>query len=258
MIIRKNTFIPNLVSIVTAAFNSEKWISDCIESVVRQEYREWELLIVIDTGTFDKTEQIVDLYSQRDQRIRLIKISDGRGLALARNRGITEAKGQYLAFLDSDDYWLPHKLRNQIAFMRQNKYGFTCSGFRRINENGFQTGRLIMPPSHQTYQDLLKHNFIPCLTVIIDRNQIPDFEFTEYKFEDFILWLQILKKTDACYCLQEDLTRYRIVENSRSTQTNSLKMRWQVYIEFENLSSLKALYYMIHYVWTALFKRTRF
>lgn len=258
MIIRKNTFVSNLVSIITAAFNSEKWIGECIESVIQQDYPDWELLVIIDAGTKDNTEQIVISYAQKDSRVKLIKITNQQGLALSRNKGISEANGQYIAFLDSDDFWLPHKLKHQIEFMKNNNYGFTCSGFRRISEDNSVVGRLIMPPAQQTYQDLLKHNFIPCLTVIIDRQQISDFEFSEFKFEDYIMWLQILKKTSACYCLNEDLTRYRIVGNSRSSQTNPLQTRWQVYTEFEKIAAVKAFYYLIHYVITALYKRVKF
>jgi teichuronic acid biosynthesis glycosyltransferase TuaG len=258
MALRKNTFVPNLVSIVTAAYNSEKWISECIKSVIAQDYTEWELLIITDTGTNDRTEDVVNQFAAADPRIRFIRITDKRGLALSRNRGIVEARGQYLAFLDSDDYWLPHKLSWQLAFMKNHNYAFTCSGFRRITENSAKEGRIILPPLKQTYTDLLKHNFIPCLTVIIDRNVVPEFEFYEYKFEDYILWLQILKKTEACYCLQEDLSRYRVVENSRSSETKSLAMRWFVYRNIEKLSSLDAFFYLNCYVATALMKRLRF
>lgn len=258
MVIRKNTFVPDLVSIVTAAFNSEKWISQSIESVLAQDYQQWELLIIIDTGTTDNTAEIVNQFSQKDPRIKLISILDAKGLALSRNKGLEEANGQYIAFLDSDDYWLPLKLSKQIKFMKRHNYPFTCSGFRRISEDDSRLGRTIMPPTKQTYFDVLKHNFIPCLTVIIDRNTIPDFEFDEHKFEDFILWLQILKKTEACYCLKEDLTRYRVVLNSRSSQTRSLAMRWFVYKNIENLSSTCSSFYMFSYVISALMKRLRF
>lgn len=250
--------IKNKVSIITPVYNSEKLISESIESVQAQTHKDWELLIVMDSGTSDRTADIVLSYSAKDPRVQLIRVPQGRGVSISRNYAIERAQGEFICFLDSDDLWLPEKLEKQLRFMRKEHAVISCTSFRRISEDGQRVGRVIQPPKIQTYSDLLIENKIPCLTVMVHQERTGKLQMVEYKHEDFILWLQLLKKGFVCLGLQEDLARYRIMENSRSTETKSLQTRWNIYRHFEKLDLVSTLYYMVCYVIFAAKKRVLF
>jgi teichuronic acid biosynthesis glycosyltransferase TuaG len=247
-----------LVSIVTPAFNSAKLIGATIESAIAQTYADWEMIVVMDSGTKDNTAEVVLNYARKDPRIRLIEIIDARGISLSRNRALSEARGQYIAFLDSDDIWLPAKLEEQIKFMKHNAYAFACAGYRRINVDHSEEGKLILPPQRQTYGDVLKNNLIACPTVLIDQIQTGPLVMAEFSHEDYILWLDILKRGFDCGGLRMDLARYRIVPNSRSMNVNRSGSRWKVYRKFEGLGIFMASYCFAVYAFTALWKRLRF
>lgn len=250
--------ITNLVSVITPAFNSAKLISETIQSVQNQTYPNWELIVVIDRGTTDNTEEIVSLFSQKDPRVKLTKISDGRGISLSRNRALTQAAGEWISFLDSDDLWLPEKLERQITFMKIMKSDFSCAGYRKISQDGKSLGKLRLPPLQQTYADLLGNNLISCPTVMYSQLKLGQFMMEEHAHEDYILWLEIIKKAKICHGLQEDLARYRIVENSRSMNVNRSGSRWKVYRKFEKLSVWKSTFFFSKYAITAMLKRLFF
>jgi teichuronic acid biosynthesis glycosyltransferase TuaG len=252
------SLVPGLVSIVTPAFNSAKLIGATIESVLSQTYSSWEMIIVMDTGTKDNTAEVVRGYITKDSRIRLIEIKDARGISLSRNRALKEARGQYIAFLDSDDIWLPLKLEKQIDFMEKKGFAFSCAGYRRINVDHTVVGKQILPPKKQTYFDVLQNNLISCPTVLIDQSKTGPLVMAEFSHEDYILWLDILKRGFDCGGLQEDLARYRIVPNSRSMNVNRSGSRWKVYRQFERLGVIMAAYCFLIYAITALWKRVRF
>lgn len=210
---------------------------------------------MVDTGTNDETAAIVESYKRTDSRIRFFHITNGKGISLARNLALREAKGQYVAFLDSDDLWLPSKLELQLAFMRTAKTYFSCTGYRRINKDGSKLGQLRLPPPVQTYQNLLMDNQISCPTVVFDQQKLGPFQMPEHPHEDYILWLEIIKRSGTCLGLQEDLARYRIIENSRSMNVNRPGSRWRVYRDFEKLNFLSASYYFCIYGLTAIMKR---
>ncbi len=247
-----------LVSIITPAFNSALLIGATIESVQKQTYLNWEMWIVLDTGTKDNTSEVVRKYSDRDPRIHLVEIKDGRGISLARNRALLLAKGEFIAFLDSDDLWLPQKLEKQVRFMRENNALFSCGGYRKISQDGSKEGYLRLPPKIQTYSDILANNLISCPTAMFNQAKLGKFQMKETPHEDYILWLEIIKKAEKCFGLQEDLARYRVVENSRSMNVNRSGSRWNVYRQFEGLGVMASAYYFARYAVTALLKRSSF
>lgn len=246
------------VSIITPAFNSAKLIGETIESVIAQTYQNWEMLIVIDQGTQDNTADVVRKYSQTNPQIRLLEIKNQRGISLSRNLALREASGQYVAFLDSDDLWLPLKLERQLAVMRESKAAFSCAGYRRINLENTKLGQLILPPERQNYFSVLGNNLISCPTVVIDQIKTGPLTMAEFAHEDYILWLSILRRGFECVGVQEDLARYRIVPNSRSMNVNRSGSRWQVYREFEKLSVIKSAFHFAVYAVTAITKRIQF
>jgi teichuronic acid biosynthesis glycosyltransferase TuaG len=213
---------PGLVSIVSPGYNSARFYPDVIESVRAQTYADWELLVVIDEGTKDNTAELINGWNAKDPRIKLVRVPQGRGLALARNYAMSVAEGQYIAFLDSDDMWMPKKLESQLAFMKKNNLTISCTSFRRVSEDLSKTGHLIPVPNEITYETLLVNNVMGCLTVMFDQRATGLQKFQETKHEDYLLWLSILKKGHQGGGLNEDLARYRIVKNSRSA--NKLEM----------------------------------
>lgn len=254
-----NKLKPGLVSIISPGYNSARFYPDVIESVRAQTYADWELLVVIDEGTKDNTAELIEEWNQKDPRIKLIRVPQGRGLALARNYAMSIAEGQFIAFLDSDDMWMPKKLESQLAFMKKNNLTISCTAFRRVNEDLSKTGHLIPVPKEITYETLLVNNVMGCLTVMFDQRATGLQTFLETKHEDYLLWLSILKKGHQGGGLNEDLARYRIVKNSRSA--NKLEMvafRWKILTEHQGLNALEAAKYLILYGVTSLRKYARF
>lgn len=248
-----------LVSIITPAYNSANWIETCIQSVQAQSYQNWEHLVAVDKGTTDNTAEIIKTYSDKDPRVRLLVITDQKGLAITRNRAISEAKGQYIAFLDSDDMWMPEKLSMQVQFMQEQDLAISCTGFRRISQDLRTTGVYQKPPAKITYWQLLANNQMACLTVMLDKNKTGPIQFKETYHEDFLLWLSILKKGYICGGLDADLARYRIVKTSRSANKfKMLKVRWKILREFEQHNLLVSLFYLSIYVLTSLVKYSKF
>lgn len=250
--------ITGLVSIITPVFNSERFVSQTIESVKNQTYDNWEHLLVVDSGTTDNSVSVINKYAVSDSRIKLIEIKNKRGISLSRNAALEAAQGEWIAFLDSDDMWLPEKLARQIEFMHQMNADFSCGGYRKISENSDKTGDLRLPPTKQTYTDLLGNNLISCPTVMYNQKNLGQFKMREHAHEDYILWLDLLKHTTACYGLREDLARYRIVNNSRSMNVSRSGSRWIVLRKIEKLNLLISAYYFCKYAITALWKRLIF
>jgi teichuronic acid biosynthesis glycosyltransferase TuaG len=247
-----------LVSIITPSWNVERLIGDTIESVQAQTLRDWELLIADDCST-DKTAAVIESYAAKDPRIRLIRQPRNGGPALARQAAIEQAQGRFIAFLDSDDLWLPPKLERQIAFAREHRAALSFTAFRRINETGSVTGRLIPVPDSLTYDQLLKNTSIATLTALVDRDIAGNFAMKNQPYDDFCLWLSILKRGHIAYGLNEDLARYRV----RGVSVSSRPLRsagwvWHIYRNVEQLSVVKSAWSFGHWSARALLKRRQF
>ena len=189
----------------------------------------------------------------------MIKIENGKGLALSRNKGLQEASGQYVAFLDSDDLWLPEKLTKQINFMKTNSLIVSCTAFRRISEDLKILGKMIQVPEKIKYETLLVNNVMGCLTVVIDQSITGTLKMLETKHEDYLLWLSLLKAKHSCGGLNIDLARYRIVKNSRSAnKIEMIQFRWKILRNYEQLHFFSALKFVILYGMTSLAKYARF
>lgn len=236
-----------LVSIVTANYNAEKFIVETIDSVLSQSYQNWEMIIVDDCST-DGSIGIVKEYIAKDSRIRLIQLEQNSGPAVARNRAIEEAKGRYIAFLDSDDIWKPEKLEKQIAFMQENHIDFSYAAYNLIDEDGAEKGYFSIPEK-QNYIDLLKTCSIGCLTAIYDIKKLGKIKMPNIKrAQDYALWLRILKKTKYAYGLNEILGTYRLRNTSvSSNKFKKAKYQWKVYREVEKMGLFKSTFYFAHY-----------
>lgn len=248
-----------LVSIITPSYNSKKFISQTIESVQAQTYQNWEMIIVDDNSS-DDSINIIESYISTDKRIKLIKLKKNSGAAVARNKAIQIALGQYIAFLDSDDLWLPEKLEQQITFMKKNKIDFSFTAYELINENGKPLN--ISVDSKQvgsfSYHDMLrKKATLGCSTVILWRSAFSDLNMPLLRTgQDYALWLKLLKSGKKAFIVSTILTKYRITPNSISrNKVKKAKRQWQIYHETEGLNFIQSAINFCFYAWRATFRK---
>lgn len=243
----------HLVSIITACYNSEKYISGTLTSVLNQTYQNWELLVVDDCST-DSTVSIINNFAKVDARIKVFQLSNNSGAAVARNKAIEEAGGRFMAFLDSDDIWLPQKLEKQIAFMLNNDYHLTHTDYELIDATGLALQKTIKAAGVLTYSDLLYSNKIGCLTAIYDQSHLGKIYMPLLrKRQDYGLWLKILKKGEKAYGFPEVLSLYRLTDASMSSNKISLLLwNWKLLRQEEGLSFVKAVYYLASNVFIKL------
>lgn len=244
----------NIVSIITPCFNAAIYIKATIESVLSQSFIDWELIIIDDCST-DNSIEVIKSAHKNDPRVKLITLSKNVGVAEARNIGIKKAKGQFIAFLDSDDLWYPDKLEKQISFMEENNIDFCYTGYEKINEQG-QPFQRMKVPLKISYQELLKTCYIGCLTVIYDTKNLGKIYMPKNtKREDYATWLSILKQTQYAYAVPETLAKYRVYSNqSSSKKINMAQENWNLYRNIENLNVFKTLYYFSHYAVNGLIR----
>ena len=242
-----------LVSIIMPSYNTGKFIAESIASVAAQTYTDWELIVVDDAST-DSTDEVVqrvilsgaqakskDLPSSR---IRYLKNDRNRGAAYSRNRALREAKGKWIAFLDSDDLWAPEKLEKQIAFMTKNGYAFSYTRYDEIDENGKSTGTIVGGPKHITKTGMFNYCWPGCLTVMYDREVVGDIQIAEIqKNNDYAMWLKICRKAD-CFLLDENLARYRKRSGSISHHSYMALVKWhyKLYREAEGMNPVVSLF----------------
>jgi glycosyltransferase involved in cell wall biosynthesis len=247
-----------LVSIITPSWNVAPLIAETIGSVQGQTFRDWELLIADDCST-DQTAAVVESHAASDPRIKLIRQPRNGGPALARQAAIERATGRFIAFLDSDDLWLPAKLERQIAFAQANRAALSYTAFRRINETGSVIGRLIEVPDSLNYEQLLKNTSIATLTALVDRDVAGNIAMRNQPYDDFCLWLSILKPGHIAHGLNEDLARYRVRGSSVSSRPlQSAGWVWHIYRNVEQLSLIKSAWCFAHWGARAWLKRREF
>ncbi|MDD3375243.1 MAG: glycosyltransferase family 2 protein [Candidatus Omnitrophica bacterium] len=242
------------VSIITPTFNSDRFLADAIKSVQKQVFNNWEMIIVDDCSS-DKTTEIAESFAKNDKRIRLFKNLHNSGPAGTRNKALLEARHRFVAFLDSDDMWLPAKLDRQVSFMLRKNSAFSFTEYRRISVLGNKQGRIIRIPKLVRYDDLLKNTVIATSSVVIDKTRVGDFFMKETYYDDFVLWLDILKRGFLAHGLKEDLMRYRVVGGSISrNKVASAKYVWSTYREDEGLSVIYSTWCFINYALNAFLK----
>ena len=209
-----------LVSIIMPSYNTANYIEASIESVRHQTYENWELLIVDDCST-DNTDEVVRPFLI-DGRIHYLKNKQNSGAAISRNRALREAKGKWIAFLDSDDLWMPEKLEKQLAFMEQNGYHFSYTDYEEINMAGEETGVRVTGPKRITKTGMFNYCWPGCLTVMYDSEAVGLIQIADIKKNnDYAMWLKVCKKAD-CYLLDECLAQYR-KGRAGSVSTHSVK-----------------------------------
>lgn len=248
-----------LVSIITPSYNTASFIGKTIESVQRQSYQNWEMLIVDDCST-DNTDSVVGKYLS-DTRIRYIKNKKNSGAAVSRNRALREAKGKWIAFLDSDDLWLSDKLEKQISFMQKNGYRFSYTNYEEVNADGIKTGVRVTGPKKITKNGIFNYCWPGCLTVMYDAEKIGLIQIVDIKKNnDYAMWLKVCKKAD-CYLLDEDLALYRR-GRADSISNHSMKKliswHYRLYSVAEGQSKLLAIFNTARNLVFGFYKKKRY
>jgi glycosyltransferase involved in cell wall biosynthesis len=238
-----------LVSIITPNYNGATYIASTIQSVINQTYTNWELIIVDDCST-DNSVDIIEEYIRNDKRIKLYKMHKNNSLpSVPRNFGIEKASGDFIAFLDSDDLWLPDKLQEQIELANKKDAAVVYSYYEKIDHNGVRNNRIIRAPLSVNYKQLLKGDVIGCLTGMYSVNKLGKIYFLHERCgEDYILWLSILKKGYTAYAVPKVLALYRVGHSSISSNKLQTPQRtWKVYRKYEQLSLVKSIFCFIIY-----------
>lgn len=214
----------NSVSIIMPSYNTGRFISETIESVLAQSYSDWELIIVDDCSN-DNTDDVVSQYLT-DKRIRYIKNETNSGAAVSRNRALREAKGKWIAFLDSDDLWEPDKLETQIVFMEKNDYHFSYTNYIEIDEESSPNGKSVTGPKRISRHGMYNYCWMGCLTVMYDAEVVGLIQIEDIKKNnDYAIWLKVCKKAN-CYLLNENLARYRKRNGSISNHGYIKLIKW--------------------------------
>lgn len=246
-----------LVSVITPFYNSEKFLEETIQSVIKQTFPHWELFLVNDFST-DKSQDIAEKHCATDSRVHLIKLEKNSGVGVARNIGTQHAKGKYIAFLDADDVWMPRKLETQLKFMDKHQINLCFSSYLLMDEQGNQLGKVIEALPQLSYRKLLKSNYIGNLTGIYDAEVLGKVYSPEIrKRQDWGLWLKILKNEKTALGIKEPLAIYRIRKNSISQNKSALlKYNYVVYNEVLGYNKIKSFLMMFVFLYEHFFVKS--
>lgn len=245
-----------LVSVIVPVYNAASCIADTILSVKRQTYENYELLLCDDDST-DNSLEIMKNYES--DRIKILPRGEyEKGAAHARNRGIDNASGRYIAFLDADDAWDENKLSKQIAFMEKTDAAFSFTGYEFADENCISTGQVVKVPEKITYKQALGNTTIFTSTVIFDMTKLTkdDIRMPDVKSEDTATWWRVLKKIPCAYGFDESLTLYRRQSGTLSSnKLVAIARIWNLYRNVEKLPLIKSCYYFVLWAFRAVFRR---
>lgn len=248
-----------LISIIVPVYNAEKLIAETLDCVRQQTYSDWELLLVED-GSTDGSARAIEEYIEttKDPRIRLICQPANMGAAKARNRGLLEAKGRYIAYLDADDLWTPEKLAHELAFMKEKGAAFVFTGYEFADEQGKGTGKIVRVPETLNYKQALKNTTIFTTTVLFDTEKISKelLEMPVIKSEDTALWWKILRNGYTAYGLDENLAKYRRAGKTLSSnKLEAIRRIWNLYRQAEHMGILNSLWHCAFWAARAVKRR---
>ncbi|HEY1200193.1 MAG TPA: glycosyltransferase family 2 protein [Niastella sp.] len=260
-----------LISVITPAYNVEKYIAATINAVIGQTYENWELIIV-DDHSRDNTFNIATDFARKDNRIKVTKTAQNSGAAVARNLGIELAEGEYIAFLDSDDIWMPEKLEVQLQHMQQSDAPFSFMAYNVITEDD-RPLKTIHVPLKVSYRKLLRGCDIGCLTVMYNAAKLGKQFFLDHRTattveiprdvlkkwgkEDYVLWLQIARKSGASGMIGIDLPLAAYRKHGSGISANkakAAKLQWLVYRKVERLNLIDSAINFLCYTVNGLTK----
>ncbi|MCQ2519440.1 MAG: glycosyltransferase [Lachnospiraceae bacterium] len=246
-----------LISIIVPVYNAEKFIKETIASVQAQDYQNWELLLVDDCSK-DSSAKIISECD--DARVKLVSQPENKGAYAARNRGLKEAKGRYIAFLDADDLWEPEKLSHQLAFMKEHNAGFSFTGYEFADENGVGNGSIVKVPLNLPYKRALHNTTIFTSTVMINRDIVADelIVMPDIRSEDTATWWNIMKGGHVACGLNENLVKYRRFSGTLSAnKLVALKRIWDLLRKIAGLNVFAASWHFCLWAFLAVWRRVR-
>lgn len=235
----------NLISIIVPVYNASRFLDETIKTVREQTIDNWELIFVDDCST-DDSDEIIKQYMKIDKKIKYFKQDQNGGPALARNRGIDEAKGNFLCFLDADDMWDKDKLEKQLNFMLEKEVAFSYTSYEFATFDGIPTGKKVKAKEVLTYKEVLKNNIISTITVMFNLNLIDKelIKMPNLKYvEDTATWFKILRNGFNAYGLSDVYSYYRRTSNTESSNKFKTQKRlWNLYRKEEKMGFFKSLY----------------
>lgn len=240
------------VSVIMPVYNASDFLDESIQSVLNQTYRNIELILIDDNST-DNSLEICKKFEYIDRRVIVIYKPINSGAGISRNDGLLKSSGRYIAFLDADDLWKHDKIEKQVNFLKQQKMAMTFSFYELIDINSHSLKTLVTAPKKLTYQKLLKNNYVGNLTGIYDTKLIGKIPISNIrKRQDWLLWLQILKKINYCEPVQENLASYRKIDNSLSSKKLNLVLyNYLVYRKGLSFSVFKStisiMFFLVEY-----------
>jgi teichuronic acid biosynthesis glycosyltransferase TuaG len=243
--------LDSLVCIVMPVHNSARTVEEAIASVQAQTYPHWQLLVVNDAST-DETVAIVKKLAAADERICLLERVKNGGPTVARNQALKVAEGRFVAFLDGDDVWLPHKLEKQVAVLEKSRHALCCTSYALMDHDGELTGR-VRDVKARTYtlHDILTNNVIGCLTAVVDTHKTGPLQLaTDYRIaEDYALWLSILQHGQTAVGISEVLAYYRLTRDSLSSRKlRAVQGVWKVFRHDNWMPWWKSAWYFSGYI----------
>lgn len=247
---RENQF----VSIIMPAYNAEKTLTHAVTSVLEQTYGNFELLIIDDCST-DGTVALAEGFCRQDSRVKLLQNEANSGASCTRHHGVSQARGQWLAFLDSDDAWAAEKLEKQIALQKRSNADLVFTGSAFMDHNSTRKDWTLHVPETISYRKLLKQNLISNSSVLVRKALFLDCEcLCGGLHEDFVCWLRMLRSGAQARGIDEPLLIYRLSSTSKSgNKLKAAKMNWLAY-RTAGLSIPEAAYYMGFYAVNSLKK----
>lgn len=247
-----------LVSVIMPSYNTALYIKETIQSVLNQTYKNWELFIVDDCST-DDTDHVVQQFLD-DKRIHYLKNEVNSGAAISRNRALREAKGRWIAFLDSDDLWMPDKLEKQICFMEKNNFHFSYTEYEEMDEYGKTLDIRVSGPKRITEIGMYAYCWPGCLTVMYEWNEVGDIQISDIKKNnDYAIWLKVCKKAD-CYLYPKVLAKYRKRTGSISNHgyLELIKWHYRLFRESEQMNHVKSILMTVQNLMCGVYKKIRY
>lgn len=237
-----------MVSVIMPAYNAERYIEAAIRSVMAQTYTNWEL-IVIDDCSKDATVDIVERLALEDERITLLRNEENQGVAKTRNRGLDLCKGSYVALLDSDDFWFPEKLEQQLLMAQRTGAGVVYCSYGIMDASGKKSCEDFIVPKRTDFEASLTKSVISCSTAFLSRPIVDAYRFdSQYYHEDLAFWLRILQDGHTAWGVEEVLAQYRVMEGTRAAnKLKSAVYRWEIYRKLLNFSVVKSGKLMLQY-----------
>ncbi len=245
-----------LVSVITPVYNREKVLKQTVESVLSQTFEDFEYILVNDAST-DNSLAILEEFEKKDKRVKVINLEKNKGPAGARNAGVDEAKGRYIAFLDSDDIWNKEKLKIQLDFMNEKATAISFTSFELIDVDGNSLGKTVRAKKEVDLDTFLKCTCIGFSTSMIDVAKTGRFNFIDIPIrQDAHLWITLLKRGFVAYGIEKTLVKYRVHRGNISANKFKAALgTWNLYYKIEKLGFFKSLYYFSHYAVNGVLKR---